>query len=527
MDINKHIKKIEKNFKLKKFNDVILQCRKLIKKNANNFILNQIIGLAYYSIKNFDLSIEYLKKASEINSSDMICKNNLANSYKSSGNSQEAEKIYKEILHKFPNNPIILQNLALIKKNISDFSSSIDLYKKSMEYLESEENKIRALTNIASNYTNLGEFNKAKEIFTNIIKKNPNNVIAHVELGKLIDYKKNNTHLNLLVNLLNQENIEKLDRSQLCFAIGKGYESINNYNESYKYLIKANKIQDEVNNYDNSNNQKLLNANKVIKELKNIFQKENFNNINKNCSKKKIIFICGMPRSGTTLAHQIIASHNKVVGAGEIFYLEQVIKKLFFKDGRIILKKIKDLFESKENILNNEYFKLLNFHGYDKSIIIDKAPANFYWIGFINYFFPNCKIIHCYRNAEDNMVSLFKNYFPSQNMFWSSNLTNTVEYYNLYSSLMKFWNQQYKNKIYNLSYEVLVSDSQNEIKKLLNYCDLEWYDNWLQHHKNFKTPIATVSLTEARRPIYKSSVNFSKNYSDYLAKFFAKLDKIT
>ena len=66
----------------------------------------------------------------------MVCKNNLANSYKSSGNFQEAEKIYKEILHKFPNNPIILANLALIKKNISDFSSAIDLYKKSMKYLD-------------------------------------------------------------------------------------------------------------------------------------------------------------------------------------------------------------------------------------------------------------------------------------------------------------------------------------------------------------------------------------------------------
>ena len=95
----------------------------------------------------------------------MVCKNNLANSYKSSGNSQEAEKIYKEILNKFPNNPVILQNLALIKKNISDFSSSIDLYKKSMEYIESEENKIRALINIASNYTNLGEFRQSQRNF--------------------------------------------------------------------------------------------------------------------------------------------------------------------------------------------------------------------------------------------------------------------------------------------------------------------------------------------------------------------------
>ena len=519
MDINKNLKQIEKNFKLKKFNDVILQCRKLIKKKPNNFILNQIIGLAYFSIKNFDLSIECLKKANEIKPRDMVCKNNLANSYKSSGNLKEAEKIYKEILHEFPNNPIILSNLALIKKEISDFASVVDLYKKSMKYLKSEENKIKALINIASNYANLGEFNKAKEIFTNIIKNNPNNVTAHIRLSKLIDYKKDNSDINSLIELLNQENLNKLDKAQLCYTIGKGFESNNNYDESYKYLIKANEIQDEINNYNISKDQKLF------KELKNIFQKENFDNINKNHSTKKIIFICGMARSGTTLAQQIIASHNKVVGAGELTYLEQIIKKLFFEEERIILKKIKNSIKSKENILNNEYFKRLDFHGYNASIIIDKAPENFIWIGFINYFFPNCKIIHCYRKAEDNLVSLFKNFFPAKSMLWSSNLANTVEFYNLYSNLMKFWNQKFKNKIYNLSYETLVSDSQNEIKKVLDYCDLELDNNCLQHHKNLKTPIATVSLAEARKPIYKNSLNSSKHYSNYLEKYFMKLDK--
>ena len=88
---------------------------------------------------------------------------------------------------------------------------------------------------------------------------------------------------------------------------------------------------------------------------------------------------------------------------------------------------------------------------------------------------------------------------------------------------MKFWNQQFKNKIYNLSYETLVSDSPNEIKKILNYCDLEWDDNCLQHHKNLKTPIDTVSLTEARRPIYKSSVNSWINYEKYLGEVFKRL----
>ena len=140
-------------------------------------------------------------------------------------------------------------------------------------------------------------------------------------------------------------------------------------------------------------------------------------------------------------------------------------------------------------------------------------------------FFPNCKIIHCFRNAEDNLVSLFKNYFPSKNLSWSSNLDNTVDYYNLYSDLMEHWNKMFSNKIYNLNYETLVSDSQNEIKKLLNHCELEWDEKCLKHHNNTTTPIATVSATEARKPIYKSSLNSNKNYSNYLDKYFVKLDK--
>jgi hypothetical protein len=138
--------------------------------------------------------------------------------------------------------------------------------------------------------------------------------------------------------------------------------------------------------------------------------------------------------------------------------------------------------------------------------------------------FPNAKIIHCCRNKKDVLLSIYKNNFSSSDMDWSYDPRNIVRYYNLYLDLIKFWKYKFEKFIYDLSYEKLVTDSENQIKKLLDYCSLEWDKNCLNHHKYSKTAIQTVSISQARKPIYKSSVNSSEIYSKYLDNYYKLLD---
>ena len=222
-------------------------------------------------------------------------------------------------------------------------------------------------------------------------------------------------------------------------------------------------------------------------------------------NKKKIIFIVGMPRSGTTLAEQIISSHKNVYGAGELMFLSEMLLDKFSDKNKKIIN-----FQN----LQDDYLTNISLIDKSKKNITDKAPLNFRWIGFINVIFPNSKIIHCSRDMMDNCWSIYKNNFDA-GLSFSFNLSDLGKYYNLYQNLMNFWHSKYPGKIYDLIYENLANNQETEVKKLLNFCELEWDSNCLKHHNNTK-PIKTVSAVQARKPIYKTSMKSSDKYSEYL-----------
>ena len=152
----------------------------------------------------------------------------------------------------------------------------------------------------------------------------------------------------------------------------------------------------------------------------------------------------------------------------------------------------------------------------------DKMPENFYWIGFIKLILPKSKIIHCYRNSRDNCLSLFKNHFPGGKINYSYNLNHIVEYYNLYNDLMNYWNNLFPDFIFNLKYENLISNTEDEIHSILKFCNLEWNKNCIEFHNN-KRVVKTASDIQARNKIYKSSINSWKKYEKYLNSYFNKL----
>ncbi len=228
-----------------------------------------------------------------------------------------------------------------------------------------------------------------------------------------------------------------------------------------------------------------------------------------------------MPRSGTTLIEQIISSHKDVCGAGELSYLEDSIKNLInFQPNKSekFWKKLTDFNEfnyDKLKLLQSEYIDKLNAHNYKEEVITDKAPLNFRWIGFIKSIFPNSKIIHCNRDGMDTCYSNFKNAFSGRSLGFCYNLDKLGNYYNFYKDLMSFWKEKFKDEIYDLSYEKLINDNKEEIKKLLDFCELEWDENCLNHHENKKV-VATASLAQVRSPVYKSSINKWKNVENQL-----------
>ena len=212
----------------------------------------------------------------------------------------------------------------------------------------------------------------------------------------------------------------------------RSHEDKKNYDEAFKYFKQANLLIKKSINYNAKNNIKLF------ENIKSTFKKINNKKI-KNINNKKIIFICGLPRSGTTLVEQILSSHSKVSAAGELGYLDNIIYDNFIKDNKINRVKIINEFDSSNNILSKKYYKFLKSYNFKNKYITDKTPLNFKWIGFIKNFLPDAKIIICNRNLDDVFVSIFKNNFTSNEMKWAFDEEKIGKFIVLYKDLINFY----------------------------------------------------------------------------------------
>ena len=512
MDINKKIDQINKKLNLKKFNDVINDCNKLIKVNPNISILYNFLGLAFQAKLNHSESLTCFKKAIELDQKDLAPKINLANTYMYLNDFQNAEKIFSKLLLEKPNEFVLIANYANFKKKIKQFKEAVKLYEDAVKKSNSQ---MFIMNDLAKIYLNIGDFEKSKNIYEKLIDKFPLLIDAHISLSRLINYSNDRTHLDKMIDIYNKQKLSDKEKGILCFGISKAYEDLRNFEKSYIFFKKANNLIDKNLNFSLENEKKLFNS------IKKTF--DNFHNIQlEKTQSKKIIFVCGLPRSGTTLVEQILSSHKDVIGIGEVEYLEKGINELIVQDNKILSQNFKNNID--RNNLFNFYMKQIEVFGYLENTIVDKTPHNFRWLGFIKNSFPKAKIVLCKRNLKDNFLSIFKNYFASnKHMGWSFNPENIITYFNMYLDLINFWLKKYPKDIHVLDYDKLVQNKEEEIKILLEKCDLNWDQNCLLHHKNTKGTINTVSIIQARKPIYKSSKNLSWKYENYLNSYFEKL----
>ena len=356
---------------------------------------------------------------------------------------------------------------------------------------------------LAGLYRSIGKFNEAKETYLRIIELDNTHTVA---LRLLIDFLYENelSDFKKKLETLILKEISDQKRVDLYFSLGILNEKLQKYKTSSEYFKKANNLKRKIKpfNFDN--------LDKHFQNLKDVFTKLSFDKIN-SPNQKKIIFIIGLPRSGTSLVESILGSNKNIYSAGEIPNLKKIIRENFITGGLLDFEKI----NNKNNSIYDQYINDINLKNIKEKIITDKNTENFKFLGIINTFFSNSKIIHCIRDPFENFCSLYKINFNSTGLNWTNSEKEIFMYYKNYFELINLWKSKNINNVIDIKFEELLSDSDNTINRLLDFCDLERNDDYINFHKSNSLLIKTASANQARKPIQKENVFKYQKFRNY------------
>ncbi len=239
-----------------------------------------------------------------------------------------------------------------------------------------------------------------------------------------------------------------------------------------------------------------------------------------------MVFIVGMPRSGTSLAEQILAGHPQVLAAGERAQLGQLAQALPARLGTDAPYPmcVASVDQSVLQGMGREYSVDLTPLPDGVDVVTDKMPLNFHHIGLAMLMFPNARVIHCTRDAVDTCLSCYFQDFPDPALNFSTRLRDTAEYYRDYRRLMRHWASLPGLRMMELNYEALVEDTEGQTQALLRFLQLPWDDTCLRFYESAHNQ-HTASHAQVRRPIYASAVGRRHHYRDFLGDLRSQIDR--
>ena len=448
------------------------------------------------------------EKLVEIKPQDALANYNLGNTYRELAKFSKAEESYKKAIFLKPDFSEAYYNLGIVSKNNSKLEEAETYYKKAISL---KPNLAEAYNNLGTVLEQKGKLNDAQINYEKAILIDPGLTNAHRQLSLIKKFDKYDEQYNLIQKLYLDKNVSDEQLCHINFSLAKIHEDLENFEKAFKHLSEGNDIQKKLLKYNIKNDIKLFN------QVKLSFQKiqNNTIKIQKDKSSLTPVFIIGMPRSGTTLIEQIISSHSKVKGLGELPFVSQF--------GFQITKGLSECNEDSISKFRNNYLAKLENLTDGNSIITDKMPQNFLYIGLILAAFPEAKILHVKRNPAAVCWANYKQWFRSKDLGYSYSIGDIIEYYKLYEDLIKFWNELIKNKIYEVDYEALTINHEYEIKKLINHLEIDWEDVCLSPEKNIRN-VSTASNIQIREKIFKGSSQKWKKYKPFLNGMLDSLD---
>ncbi len=506
------------------FHQAVEQCNTLLESYPNSKLIINLAGVASTKIGLFEQAIMYYNRVIQLDPKFAVVYNNKGACLKESGDLRAAVENFEIAVSLKPNYAEAYSNmgasLGLLGENQAALKICAKAVKLKPDYAEAWNNKgivlsamgddrpaIEAFSKAikiqpnyaeahlhkANSYIHLGDNENALKFYTNAARLNPRLSAAHLGICQSKKIEVDDPQIETMMGLMDDPLLPKNDRANLNFALANVHEGLKNYALAFEFFAVGNKLKKELSQYNVVVDKKLFADIKA--GFKNKIAPIDYDKRSLKKVKSTPVFILGMPRSGSTLVEQIISSHSRVHGAGELGFLAKAISAMNWDT--------KGLSTTQLEVCRNHYLEAVGPLS-DNDFITDKMPLNFRWIGLILSAIPEAKIVHIQREKMATCWSIYKHNFSSTGNAYANDLKDVSIYYDLYTDLMDFWRAKYPNAIYDLNYEKLTENQAHETEKLLEYIGIDWEDACLDFHQN-KRAVATSSARQVRNKMYKNS----------------------
>ena len=466
------------------------------------------LGHVLTELGELDKALDIFKSLLNINPESPEAYNNMGIVYDSMGKAREAEAAYRKAISISPGLTDTRCHLGFLLAGEGRTQEALDCFDANLGLSPDHE------SSIAGKAVALEKLGKLEDAYTTLESalidrtRNPDLVLAYCT----VMLRKNDTAsaIKHAQRLLSTEGIPPKGIADLSFALGNLHEKEGNYSRAFQYFEEANCASPRT--YSHQNNVNFINT--IIRST----DKGSLAKIPRaKHTFREIVFIVGMPRSGTSLIEQILASHPDVFGAGELRYLGDIAASFSppLTKGRKYPASLSILSQSDVDALARRYIEPVEKLADESRLITDKMPHNFLYLGLISILFPTARVIHVTRSPLDNCLSLFFHGFNPMHSY-TTDMELLGHYYKEYQRLMAHWQQQSNIPVLEVCYEDVVNDLESSTQRLLDFCELGWSDNCLKFYDNHRF-VKTPSYDQVRQPIYSSSVNRWMNYKEFIA----------
>ncbi|MCP5081641.1 MAG: tetratricopeptide repeat protein [Alphaproteobacteria bacterium] len=476
--------------------DQALECyRKALKLQPSYAAAHNNMGYLFKTMGRFDEAIEAYHRALKHLPDYVEAHVNLALALIETGKIEEAAARCRKALEISPNSAHAHAGLANALKELGHHDDAIVSFETALKF---RPGHAETLSNLGLTRYELGEIEAAKQDFSRALAADPCHVHAHYNLARVSKYAQGDPHISQMKAVLEDLSARSKDRTLLNYALAKALEDSGQIDQAFQYLTEANRLRKAGLTY--SAEQEMA----LFAQIKAVFASGKIEPVQPKPDAegaKQPIFIVGMPRSGTTLVEQIIASHSEVYGAGELGILNAVLLPQFAK---LAPGKTLAVNNYKLKSIGRSYEKGLKKFNVPEAFVTDKLPMNFMWIGFIRSALPNAKIVHVTRDPIATCWSIYKHYFAVAGLGFAYDQHDVAEFYKRYHDLMGFWRERFADGVYELSYEHLTENQEAETRKLIEWCGLAWEDQCLDFHKTPRA-VSTASSLQVREAMYQGS----------------------